>query len=170
MQDYIKSKEFDGYSRKLYLKTCPQCLTDFRAPAHTKAFCSATCSTKHRSTLVDVECDFCHIQHKRSPSQLLKSKTGLRFCSRECKDEAQKTGSAFNKTLLPHSLDKEYRKHALRIYGAKCKECSYSATVKMLDVDHIDSNRKNNTIENLQVLCVWCHALKTRKVKTHERI
>ena len=34
----------------------------------------------------------------------------------------------------------------------------------MLDVHHKDSNRKNGTIENLEVLCVWCHALKTRDV------
>ena len=32
----------------------------------------------------------------------------------------------------------------------------------MLDVHHKDENRSNNKIENLEVLCVWCHAVLTR--------
>jgi hypothetical protein len=32
----------------------------------------------------------------------------------------------------------------------------------MLDVDHIDGNRTNHDLSNLQVLCVWDHACKTR--------
>lgn len=61
-----------------------------------------------------------------------------------------------------------YRVRALQEYGAFCNWCGYSDEVKMLDVDHIDSNRSNSKLENLQVLCVWCHALKTRKVKFHQ--
>jgi hypothetical protein len=34
----------------------------------------------------------------------------------------------------------------------------------MLDVHHKDGDRENGSIENLEVLCVWCHALYTRKI------
>ena len=34
----------------------------------------------------------------------------------------------------------------------------------MLDVHHVDGIRQNNHPDNLEVLCVWCHALKTRKI------
>lgn len=37
----------------------------------------------------------------------------------------------------------------------------------MLDVHHIDGNRKNGKADNLEVLCVWCHALETRKDWPH---
>lgn len=118
---------------------------------------------------MEVDCDYCHVTYKIRSSNYLASKTGLRFCSRECKSEAQKLGNNLTKHISPNATGASYRSHALRIYGAKCKQCGYAEYVKMLDVDHIDSNRKNNSIDNLQVLCVWCHALKTRKVKYHER-
>lgn len=56
----------------------------------------------------------------------------------------------------------DYRSRALKAYGAVCRKCGYGDLQKMLDVDHIDSNRQNNELDNLQVLCVWCHAEKTR--------
>ena len=36
--------------------------------------------------------------------------------------------------------------------------CTLNAKI---EVDHIGGNKKNNAIENLQVLCVWCHRAKT---------
>jgi hypothetical protein len=59
-----------------------------------------------------------------------------------------------------------YRVRALTYYGEKCSndKCPFDIVEKkMLDVHHIDRNRKNNKTENLRVLCVWCHALETRK-------
>src|SRR5438876_2230962 len=38
----------------------------------------------------------------------------------------------------------------------------------MLDVDHLDNDRTNNSLDNLRVVCVWCHALKTRGVPAHD--
>lgn len=34
-----------------------------------------------------------------------------------------------------------------------------------LDVDHIDGNRKNNELDNLQIICANCHRLKTFQKK-----
>lgn len=171
--EYIISDSYDGYTRTLYKRICEVCSTEMWVPQHVdKKYCSRACTNKGRTNQVEVECDYCHILHKRSQSRLYISKTGLRFCSRECKETSQRLGGEFNKALLPHTKDGStgtYREYALRTYGAKCSQCGYCETKKMLDVDHIDSNRKNNDISNLQVLCVWCHALKTRKVPPHER-
>lgn len=84
------------------------------------------------------------------------------FCSRKCKEEAQTIDVGM--IMLPHygTGQARYRARAFKKYGKKCKKCSYSKEPRMLDVDHIDSNRENNQIDNLQVLCVWCHAIKTR--------
>lgn len=173
MEDFIWSDSYDGYNRRLYKKSCLACQSEFYAPKHAKVYCSIACKARSRMTSIEVDCDFCHTLHRRKPSDLYPGKTGLRFCSRECKESSQRIEGDFNKVLLPHSKggssNQGYRAHALRTYGSKCMQCGYSETKKMLDVDHIDSNRKNNTIGNLQVLCVWCHALKTRKVQPHER-
>jgi hypothetical protein len=62
-----------------------------------------------------------------------------------------------------------YRQRALKKYGRECgnQSCQIRAAgivipEEMLDVDHIDNDRENNSLENLKVLCVWCHAVKTR--------
>lgn len=34
---------------------------------------------------------------------------------------------------------------------------------KLLDVDHIDGDRSNNHINNLQTLCKPCHRIKTKE-------
>lgn len=50
--------------------------------------------------------------------------------------------------------------------GYRCVKC---ATTSDLTVDHIDRNRKNNELSNLQVLCRSCHGRKdgqSRKVKS----
>jgi len=92
----------------------------------------------------------------------------LFFCNRECKDSAQ--GIDGIKEIQPlHYKDGcgSYRARALKKYGVYCTKCGYDEYEEMLDVDHIDSDRSNNKIKNLQVLCVWCHALKTRKIPYH---
>jgi len=46
--------------------------------------------------------------------------------------------------------------------NTKCESCGFVAKHRcQLDVDHIDGNSFNNTLENLQTLCANCHRLKT---------
>lgn len=58
----------------------------------------------------------------------------------------------------------DFRARALHELEPKCVRCGYNDDVRMLDVDHINGRRMGHDISNLQWLCVWCHALKTRKV------
>jgi len=51
-----------------------------------------------------------------------------------------------------------YRKYALTKLGSKCIECGYS-NVDALEVHHIDKDRTNNNLSNLEVLCANCHKL-----------
>jgi hypothetical protein len=57
-----------------------------------------------------------------------------------------------------------YRKHK-KDY---CEACGFVAIVAaQLDVDHIDGDRSNNDIHNLQTLCANCHRLKTHVNEDH---
>jgi hypothetical protein len=62
-----------------------------------------------------------------------------------------------------------YRQRAIKANGARCsspdcplRRAEIPVPRKMLDVDHRDGDRSNNAQDNLVVLCVWCHATKTR--------
>jgi HNH endonuclease. len=47
-----------------------------------------------------------------------------------------------------------YRRIAFEAYGKKCNRCG---TDEKLLVHHIDENRRNSAITNLEVLCHSCH-------------
>ena len=47
-----------------------------------------------------------------------------------------------------------YSKKAFKHYGKVCNKC---ASVKHLLVHHIDHNRSNNDLTNLEILCKKCH-------------
>ena len=87
-------------------------------------------------------------------------KSGYFFCSKPHQVKARYELSDF-KSGKQTAYRLEYRNFALHHYGKKCSNCEQSEEA-LLDVHHIDGNRKNNNAENLIVLCVLCHAKVTR--------
>jgi 5-methylcytosine-specific restriction endonuclease McrA len=56
------------------------------------------------------------------------------------------------------------RKQAHKAKKGYCERCLTVPLDKtQLDVDHIDGNRANNEIKNLQTLCKPCHKIKTKE-------
>ena len=65
------------------------------------------------------------------------------------------------KTYRPWTLHK----------GLKCEKCGFIPEHEsQLDVDHIDGNKSNNEVLNLQTLCANCHRLKTYLNKDWHKI
>lgn len=156
----IVSNSWDGQMRKLSSHYCLQCGKEFFAPLKAEAkYCCKKCNGLHKRTRITVSCSKCGKQFER---QLNKAKE-LNYCSRECKELDQRVGGPLS---LPHYIDgsRWYRARALRDHGKKCNRCGYEEHERMLDVHHKDGDRSNGRIDNLEVLCVWCHALYTRKV------
>ena len=80
---------------------------------------------------------------------LVENKSNKKFCSRKCKQRAKDIRSN--------------KKRPYRVFVEnKCCNCGFIPIhICQLDVDHIDGNKKNNNITNLQTLCANCHRLKT---------
>ena len=168
MDSPLISTAYDGKRRKVFPKKCSSCPNIFYVPKHRldSTFCSMECCARSKSQKQEVECGHCGTRFLVQPKRLRNSASGRLFCKRKCKDEAQSMGGSFPQSHLKTGFH-NYRERALRFHGAVCKSCGYDKHERMLDADHIDGNRENSSPSNLQVLCVWCHALKTRRVPQH---
>lgn len=62
--------------------------------------------------------------------------------------------------MPPHygtSTTPEYRLKAFRELPNQCRICGYDKYLDVLEVNHIDCDRSNNSIENLEILCPTHH-------------
>ena len=163
----------EGRRRQATEKICVHCDKIFLVPLRfqDQKFCSILCRSLSKRVRVVVRCAYCKNNKETTQARLKNSRSGLYFCGRACKDLAQRIENGVVAIHPSHYNNGEtnYRERAFRYYGKCCYQCGYAQHEQMLDVDHVDGNRKNNNIENLQVLCVWCHALKTRKIVYHRR-
>jgi len=157
--------------------TCTYCGKSFyKKPCQIKSrpvhYCSRDCFNMEVRTRIECICTQCGKKIEKVPSQIKKSKSGNHFCSQSC-------ANAHNNSLYRSGENHpnwnggygSYRERALKEYGSCCqnKKCSMgNVKEEMLDVHHIDGDRGNNAIDNLVVLCVWCHALLTRGLATKE--
>ena len=68
-----------------------------------------------------------------------------------------------------HYFNKEERTEIWKQCGKKCKQCTKTVTAKAYHIDHILAlaNGGTNEPENIQVLCVACHADKTKAEREH---
>lgn len=163
---YIYEK--DGKKRKAIKKQCLQCKQDFLAAERfhrngLAKYCSIKCQRDSLKNRIKTECYRCGKSIERIPSKARLSKSGLFFCSRECKDIAQSLEGGCKEIQPEHygnaNGKNTYRVKALKRYPNKCAniECNWYEDTRILEVHHIDSNRKNNSLDNLIILCPICH-------------
>ena len=157
---------YEGNRKREALNTkCLHCEKEFLArkslvEQNKIKFCSKECSSGSKQIKEKCKCKVCKIEFLRSPSKLKNSKSGLYFCSKKCKDYAQSINGGIVEIQPSHynGGKRVYREKALKHYGKKCNRCGYEKHVNILHVHHTDRNRSNNNIENLEVLCLNCHA------------
>lgn len=154
-------------------RSCLNCSNPFEPPAReikrgNGKFCSLKCSAVYRgktrsaALLPNTVCDFCSTNFYRSESKR-KTKSGLVFCSRSCKDSAQNMNNERFSNMWPshYKIDgsSDYRRIALRSKELKCERCGYDEHGEIIQVHHMDHDRNNNSIDNLELLCPNCHAI-----------
>lgn len=120
-------------------------------------YCSIDCANKKKQELhsIIVKCSYCGKEFKKSLSKLKNSKSGLYFCSKECKNNAQRCESNI---LNKNYSRKNYRITAFLYKEHKC-ECCGNSDKRVLEIHHKNFNHKDNRIENLMIVCANCHRI-----------
>lgn len=155
-----------GKNRRLFKKNCEVCDCEFWTPKHQldQRVCSIACTSKRRQCRIELACAQCGSPVFRSLSRLAKSKSGLVFCGRACKELAQRVEGTIPQIKPAHyglCLDRRY---LIRTRGHQCAGCLLTEWLGQpipLERDHIDGNAFNNEERNLRLLCCNCHAQTT---------
>jgi len=109
---------------------CIVCLSELKGSQ--RKFCSKKCSARH------------HSYQWRVNKGLIK-KPGVGSGGNQGVD---KSHHSYKNGIL------NYRKRALDHYGKKCNHCG---SERYIVVHHIDEDRTNNQLDNLEILCKSCH-------------
>jgi hypothetical protein len=166
MQAHMNTfKKIDKYGkcRAFTILSCDYCKTEFEKAVYllkNTNYCRRECQHNSRKTQESFSCAFCFKSFTRRPSSRSNSRSGLFFCSRECKDSAQSLEENFPEIRPAHYANgkRSYRQKALNKKENQCNRCGYNQNIKILQVHHIDENRDNNKLDNLEILCPNCHA------------
>jgi hypothetical protein len=141
MNLYIKDSY--GKNRSASEVTCTGCEKTFlklnkEINKHPSHFCSRECRQKHVNLITNIEkfCAWCNQTITRSKSKFSRSKSGLHFCSRICKDKAQSIDG------LPNIKPSFYGQAIKRTYH--CCICN----VKTTGSKYCTIHRKNLQYEN----------------------
>jgi len=141
-------------ARNFKKRTCKNCGNVFYSRKKLE-FCSQECKTK--DITLTLNCSECGKVIYRTKADYERSKNKMFFCSRECKDKGQSIEGNCPEIRPDHYGDGKwsYAERALRI-SDECAICG-ETNKDFLVVHHVDKNRDNADIDNLQVLCANCH-------------
>lgn len=164
MQEYITEK-YNGSEirRKAEWHNCKKCNKSFlrRVAKKTKGteYCSRDCFNESSRNRTEHCCSQCGKKFTRTKSQLTNSKHGFYFCSRICKDSAQSMDGKCSDIRPSHygTGKSVYSDVAFRNLPNKCVDCGITEGY-LLVVHHKDGDRKNPSLENLEIVCCNCHA------------
>lgn len=155
-----------GYKQSDYVnknyqieKKCEYCGDEYKSLiSENRLFCSQSCSTSsNNKKRKDIkECLNC--------GEILDNNR-KKYCNHKCHREHERK-VIFDKiengdTTLHH---KQYKKYLIHVYGEKCMECGwcevnlYSGKIP-IELEHIDGDSENNSLDNLKLLCPNHHSL-----------
>lgn len=143
---------------------CDNCGDDFnkkpsRITRSKNNFCSKECQGEYKtiSSTKETTCGHCGKDIVKFKREIEESKSGKVFCNSSC-------SASYNGKLFIEDKAKNwqggfysYRTRALKEYGLVCNNCGFKEVPEVLQVHHIDRNRDNNILSNLEVLCPTCH-------------
>lgn len=142
---------------------CSHCKKEFQTKPswirYGRKYCSEPCQRLGMRKGKNVKCSWCEKVVYKSLKELHGTKSGKLFCSKTC--SLAWIASEHQEENHPNwkNGEKSYR-HILERHTKK-KICILCQTENpdVMAVHHVDQNRKNNKLSNLQWLCHNCHHL-----------
>jgi len=142
----------ENYQRKpnTFCKVCKKAI--YRRPIQLKrsnggAYCSMKCYGL--SCRQEKPCVVC--------GKMILASFHKKTCSRACSN-IYRTGIKYGRSS-PKDKVKNYQALKIRLLkrdGKSCSRCGYNKH-EILQVHHIDKNRENNELDNLEMICPNCH-------------
>ncbi len=137
-----------GYHFKKRRRNCDYCQIEYTTTVEHSKYCSSKCRDKCRpdrqaqecNRQQKIECKFCGNEFLDKAKRLK-----AQFCSRQCSG-----------LFIVATGEMNYVTKALIHYPSLCNRCGIDDDM-VLCVHHVDHNRKNNDINNLEVVCANCH-------------
>jgi len=168
-QAFKLSTDYDGTLRKYYNHNCQVCHGEYWIPKHIKQiYCSPKCNGQAKSIrqTTDVICTRCGTNIRKRQSALLNGKHQKFFCSRKCKDLAQRLDGNCPEIRPSHYGNgiPDYRFLMMEEIQNGCIDCQ-EIRPYLLDVHHVDGNRRNNIKSNLKVVCANDHRRRHQQFK-----
>ena len=141
----------------LKTKVCLYCKKEYKTKFKNSKYCSRDCYKKNKLTRVKVICNQCN---KEFETYKCKMKQQYHFCCNNCKNTFFKINGHLRGTFAGYngSSKSTYRNKAFECFEHKCYYCGYDKNMSILQVHHLDKNRKNNDISNLRIVCPTHHA------------
>lgn len=154
-QSKIKDK-----NKENYLKNPKLCLTCDKvieySKRHTNKFCCKSCSAiynNEKRIKIKTNCKFCN-------DPIYTSKNI--FCNKECHNNYKKQ-EKYKEIFNGIGTHKQTKKYLIEKHGNIClnPNCAWDFTKQQVNVEleHINGNSEDNTLENLTLLCPNCHSL-----------
>lgn len=144
---------------KTYDMNCIQCNTNFNVRYKEQKFCSHKCcaifNNKKRGFKSLKQCKYCNNK--------MQDRINAKFCSIICRQQFNIKFYNLNPTKhLPSFIRKLLlEKSDFKCSNIQCKWEGFNPITKRttLQIDHINGNSEDNSINNLRVLCPNCHSL-----------
>jgi hypothetical protein len=148
-----------GFVKEKYIKRiCLNCKCEFDiTKLNEKIFCSQSCAATFNNKL------------RNKKHTCLNCKKGIdswkTYCTKQCvNNHKQKVLFERIENSEIGFSEKQLKRYLISKFGEKCMECDWSRihpiTGKVpVQLEHIDGNSENNTLENLKILCPNCHSL-----------
>lgn len=138
-------------------------------------FCSHSCSAKYNNAKKSKKnTEFC-----QECGKVLKN-AAKKYCSKKCQKKSVheqyikrwKNGEE-DGLKGEYGISNHIKRYLMNKYNCKCQKCGWGEVNEFtgkapLEVHHIDGDYKNNSEENLQLLCPNCHSL-TETYKAHNK-
>lgn len=170
---YLKSKQITKLKIQSQIETyylnpilCKNCNQSLNYKQRKNKFCSISCATTYnnlrrprRAQLKTYICKNCGNIYKHYNWNI------RIYCNNKCQGEYE-SKLRLNKWLNEGigwlgQIPSWAKNYLIKQRGYQCEECKiteWNNKPILLECDHIDGNHKNNTLENLRLLCPNCHS------------